>query len=333
MSAGQDGSVKLWSTSGMLRKKVISLKNPITSMHWSPDTSLLALGMPNKLVVHHFLTNMPDLVINIDEDPSSPACPLLLSWSPCSQYLLMGSELCRYMLLSANGEVLLQSETYSLPFEFGGWLPSSQGFLVASQNLILCSDVHGKVFSKKKVDAQDAIMSICVPNNTTQAIVFQANSVISSLPLLLLTPLYFKHFEVTTNDSEQLIISNTLSGYSETLDTKVSQILAIDCNHDHLAIIVHDKLIIYDLENPLTPTLQDFTGESPQFLNISSSRILIACPPQIFCFSLSGKCLSVLRLPSSISTSSLSPNSICFCADSLFISGRINFRFLQSNPT
>jgi intraflagellar transport protein 80 len=330
MSAGEDGSVKLWSTSGMLRKKVVSLKSPITSMHWSADTSLLALGLPNTLVIHHFLKNMPNIILPLDpEDSSCPASPLFLSWSPCSQYLLMGTELCRYVLLSANGEILLQSETYLLPFEHGGWLPSSQGFLIASQTQMLCSDIHGKVFIKQKVESKDSILSISLSDNNTQALILQANYKICSLPLLLLTPLYFKHFEVKSNHCEQLIISNTLTGYSEILDTKISQISAIDCNHDHLALIVFDKLVIYDLENPLTPTLQDFTGECPLFLKISSSRIMVACPPQMFLFSLSGKCLSVLRLPSSISNSSLSPESVCFCAESLFISG-ILIRFIFS---
>lgn len=333
MSAGEDGTVKLWSTSGMLRKKVLALGAPITAMHWSADTSLLALGTPNKLIIHHFLNNLPDVTMAVDsDDPASPASPSLLVWSPCSRFLLMGSELCRYTLFSPSGETLLQSETYSLPFENGGWLPSSQGFLVSSQTHLLCSDIHGKIFAKKVLSPKQGIVSISLPNHKTQAMIVQAHGGISSLPLVLLTPLHFKHFEVSTNNSEKLVISNTLTGYSETLDTPVSSISAIDCNQHHLALVVQDKLAIYDLDNPLTPTLQDFTGGSPHFLTILGSRILVACPPQIFCFALSGKCLSVMRLPVSVSAWGLSPSSLSFCAESLFVQGILTRR-IHTSPT
>ena len=322
ISAGEDGSVKLWSTSGMLRKKVASLSSPITSLHWSPDTSLLAVGTPNRITIIHFLTNSPDISVTLDsEDISSPACAGFCVWSPCSRFLLVGTELCRFMLLSSSGESLLQSETFSLPFENGGWLPSSKGFLVASQNLILCCDIHGKIFSQQKFESQNSIMSIALSQNKTEALVLQANGDVKSLPLLLLTPLYFRNFEVKS-DTDQLIITNTSSSYSETLDIQVSQISAIDCNFGFLALIVQDKLMVYDLENPLTPSIQDFTGGSPDFLSISSSCILISCPPQVFSFSLSGKALAVLSLPGSLATSGIS--SMAVCAESIFLTGNSN---------
>ena len=325
ISAGEDGTVKLWSTSGMLRKKVSNLKAPITSLHWSPDTSLLAIGTPNKVTITHFLTNTPDISVTLDsDDASSPASPCFCVWSPCSRFLLIGSELCRYMLLSSSGESLLQSETYSLPFEFGGWLPSSKGFLVSSQNLILCSDIHGKIFSQKKFEAQNSIMSIALSENKTEALVLQANGDVKSLPLLLLTPLYFRNFEVKIGKNDQLIITNTFSSYSEIFDIKCSQISAIDCNFGYLAFIIQDQLKIYDLENLLTPSIQDFTGGSPNFLSISNSCIMISCPPQLFSFSLSGKTQSVLSLPGSVSHSGISKSSIAVCTQSIFLTGKNN---------
>ena len=329
ISAGEDGGVKLWSTSGMLRKKVANLKAPITSFHWSLDTSLLAVGTPNKITIIHFLTNNPNISLNLDsENASSPASPCFCVWSPCSRFLLLGSELCRFMLISSSGECLLQSETYSLPFENGGWLPSSKGFLVSSQNQILCSDIHGKIFSQKKFDSKNSIMNITLSENKTEALILHVNGNINSLPLLLLTPLYFRNFEVKTGIEDYLIITNTTTSYSENLDIKASQISAIDCNFGYMAVIVQDKLMVYDLENPLTPNIQDFTGVLPNFLSISNSCILVSCPPQLFLFSFSGKTLSILSLPVSVSNSGLSESSISVCAESIFLLGKINKNLL-----
>jgi hypothetical protein len=228
------------------------------------------------------------------------------------------------MLLSSSGEILLQSDTYSLPFENGGWLPSSQGFLVSTQTQMLCSDVHGKIFSKKKFKSKDSIMTISLVENNTEAFVVQANGSISSLPLLLLTPLSFQNFEVKTDESDHVTITNISSGYSEKLDVQASQLSAIDCNFGHLVFITNSKLMIYDLDNLLTPGIQDFTGNAPLFLKITASGVMVCCPPQLFSIAFSGKTISVINLPVSLSTPGLSKSSMCLSAESIFISGNHN---------
>ena len=325
ISSSEDGSVKLWSSSGMLRKKIAALQDPITALHWSPDSSLLAVGSPNKITIKHMLKNVQDIEILLDSaDIESPGSPCFLSWSPSSRYLLSGSELGTYLLHTASGEALFKSDTFPLPFEHGGWLPSSDSFLVTALNCMILSDIYGKVLFKSSLPSDSQVSCVALSPHGTEAILFQTNGNIASLPLLLQTPLKYKNFLLSTDSQGFINVKNVSTDYSETLDLQVSHISALTCDFGHLAVLILKRLFIYDLENLLTPCIFDFTGASADFLKLSPQSLLIYnhSPPQFHLFSLSGKPLSVFSLSPSLESPFLSPQLTDVSFESLFVSGK-----------
>jgi len=50
-TAGEDGQLKIWSRSGMLRSVLIQLGNPIYSISWSPDNDKLIMTNEKNLLI------------------------------------------------------------------------------------------------------------------------------------------------------------------------------------------------------------------------------------------------------------------------------------------
>jgi len=57
MSAGEDGQVKIWSRSGMLRSTVVQLDIPIYSAAWGPDSNQVLHTSGKMLVIKHLTPN------------------------------------------------------------------------------------------------------------------------------------------------------------------------------------------------------------------------------------------------------------------------------------
>ena len=56
-SAGEDGQIKIWSRSGMLRSTVVQSGAPIYSATWSPDSSQVLYTSGNTLIIKHLTPN------------------------------------------------------------------------------------------------------------------------------------------------------------------------------------------------------------------------------------------------------------------------------------
>ena len=326
ISVGEDGTVKLWSNSGLLRKKIAGFEEYPTAFDWSNDSALLAVGTPNKITIKHLINNITDSKISIDaNDPESPACANFLSWSPCSKYLLMGSELGQFVVYSDSAENVFASDFFSLPFEHGGWLRNSSSFLVASVDLVILGDIHGETLLQVPFVPSLGVSTLTLSPSSNEALVFRSDSTLLSIPLLLQKPVQHGAFKIDSNPRGFLQITNTSSSYSETLEVLVSNISGFSCGFGHLAIVAQRKLMIFGLEKLLTPSIVDFTGQSVDLICLSPQSVALydSLKVQFSVFSLTGQRIAVFALSPRPRSSFLSQNLVSLSSESLFIAGKL----------
>lgn len=57
IAAGEDGLIKIWSRSGMLRSTLIKANLPILTSSWSPDCSTILYSQSANLILQSFNSN------------------------------------------------------------------------------------------------------------------------------------------------------------------------------------------------------------------------------------------------------------------------------------
>lgn len=55
--AGQDGKIKIWSRSGMLRSTLVKTNLPILTSSWSPDSSVILYCQGPNLILQSLTSN------------------------------------------------------------------------------------------------------------------------------------------------------------------------------------------------------------------------------------------------------------------------------------
>jgi len=55
--AGEDGLVRIWSRSGMLRSTLVKAGFPILTSNWSPDGSMILYSQGGNLLLQSFNSN------------------------------------------------------------------------------------------------------------------------------------------------------------------------------------------------------------------------------------------------------------------------------------
>lgn len=63
---GEDGQIKIWSRSGMLRSKIIQEATPIYSATWSPDSNQILFTSNKMLVIKSLSGNTKSNRVRLD---------------------------------------------------------------------------------------------------------------------------------------------------------------------------------------------------------------------------------------------------------------------------
>lgn len=66
LTAGEDGCIKIWSRSGMLRSIVVSSDNSVYGASWSPDSQSIAYTQGKFIVIKQLAPNTKPLRVNIN---------------------------------------------------------------------------------------------------------------------------------------------------------------------------------------------------------------------------------------------------------------------------
>ncbi|KYQ58105.1 Intraflagellar transport protein 80 like protein [Trachymyrmex zeteki] len=133
LTAGEDGLIKVWSRSGMLRSTLVKASLPILTSSWSPDCSTILYSQGGNLFLQSFNSN------------SKP-----------------------YKVWDATGHQLYCSNIGDHPVTAISWCHSSgEYFAVGSFNTIKLCDKNGWLHSIEKVNT-GSIYSIAWSSDSTQ---------------------------------------------------------------------------------------------------------------------------------------------------------------------
>lgn len=136
LTAGEDGIIKVWSRSGLLRSTVVQLGTPIRLARWSATSSAILYAVENCLAIKPLNPNS-----KLVKWQAHDGLILCAAWAPLSNHIASGGEDYRYRIWDETGTILYNSPIVDeYPVTSVAFSPDSSLLLVGSFNTIrLCN--------------------------------------------------------------------------------------------------------------------------------------------------------------------------------------------------
>lgn len=134
LTAGEDGVIKIFSRTGMLRSTVIQNEGLIVCARWSPNSSTIAYCQGNTIALKALAANS-----KIIKWQAHDGLVLALSWSPSAEFLASAGEDMRYKIWDKQGTNIYTSAGDDYPITSVDFSPDGTMLAVGGFNMLkLC---------------------------------------------------------------------------------------------------------------------------------------------------------------------------------------------------
>ncbi|TPX54497.1 hypothetical protein PhCBS80983_g05895 [Powellomyces hirtus] len=252
VTAGEDGHVKIWSRSGMLRSVIIQTGYPIYSIAWAPDNDQL------------LLTNGRNLMIKSLQPGSKPqqwkghdSVILKVDWNLVNGLILSAGEDRRYKVWDSFGRQLFSSSTHDHPITSIAWSPSGDMFAVGSYNMLRVCDRLGWSYAMEKPESGSIFNIAWTPDGTQMACAGGSGAVVFGH--VVNRRYEWKNYEVTVLDDHRIHVHDVVQGVTENLDFR-DRVVKAALGHSHLIVATSSQCHIYNERNWNTPAIVDLVN-------------------------------------------------------------------------
>ncbi|KAF6771101.1 hypothetical protein AHF37_09323 [Paragonimus kellicotti] len=139
-TSGEDGKIKVWSQSGMLRSTLAQHGMPIYSLAWGSNTPQIVFTLGRQLVLQSLQANAKPTAWKAHE-----GLILKVDWSYVNDRIISGAEDCKYKVWDTFGRLLYVSAAYDYPITSLAWSPDGKLFAAGSFNMLRLCDKSGAV--------------------------------------------------------------------------------------------------------------------------------------------------------------------------------------------
>ncbi|XP_070155194.1 intraflagellar transport protein 80 homolog [Polyergus mexicanus] len=341
LTAGEDGLIKIWSRSGMLRSTLIKANLPILTSSWSPDCSTILYSQGANLILQSFNSNSKSHKWHAHDSLILIAC-----WK--NNLILSGSEDCRYKVWDVNNNQLLYSSGIGdYPVTAISWCSSGNYFAVGSFNTIKLCDKNGWLHSMEKVNT-GSIYSIAWSSDGTQVAMACGNGKLLTGHIidraymkkaswkLNLRERYFPTFlQVYTlrrlewDNYEAMLIKRKVIEVKE-VGNEVHEVLEIsdrvvhlEFGFGHLVVITPAQCHIYSVTNWNTPAIFNLKRSIISAVFLAERHFLIVEFSTMSLYNYQGRLLGTPRWKGFTDEPLYTP-CLSLCADTLVIRNETN---------
>ncbi|XP_026138840.1 intraflagellar transport protein 80 homolog isoform X2 [Carassius auratus] len=138
ITAGEDGQLKIWSKSGMLRSTLAQQGTPVYSVAWAPDSGRVLYTSGRQLVIKPLQPSAKVLQWRAHD-----GVILKVDWSAVNDLILSGGEDCKYKVWDSYGRMLFSSSAHDYPITSVAWAPDGELFAMGSFHTLRLCDKTG----------------------------------------------------------------------------------------------------------------------------------------------------------------------------------------------
>ncbi|GBG65480.1 hypothetical protein CBR_g51075 [Chara braunii] len=248
-SAGEDGMVKVWSRSGMLRSTLAQTENTVYSVAWSSDSDQLLFSTGRDLVIKPLQPSSKQMQWKAHEGPV-----LKVDWNPVNHLIVSGGEDCLYKVWDIYGRLLYQSAPADYGITAVTWCPNGELFAVGSFNALILCDKTGWTYSRHKPNS-GSLSNIAWTLDGTQLAAAGGNGSLV-FGQLIGRKIEWKRITATIEDTNRILIQDVLTETVEELDFR-DRVIKASLGCDHLVVATATQCCIFSTSNWNTPHIFD----------------------------------------------------------------------------
>ncbi|CAK9809405.1 Intraflagellar transport protein 80 homolog [Anthophora plagiata] len=319
LTAGEDGLIKIWSRSGMLRSIIVKGMFPILSAAWSPDCTTVLYSQGAHLTFQSLNSNSkPRKLLAHD------GLILVLSWCHTHGLIISGGEDCKYKVWDPNGTQLFSSSVGDHPITAISWSYSGDYFAVGSFNTIKLCDKTGWSHSLEKINT-GSIYSIAWSSDSTQVSMACSNGTVLTGHIID-RRLEWNNYEAILVTRKVIEVRDVGNEIRETLEIS-DRVVQLEFGFDHLVVITPAQCHIYSVTNWNTPAIFDLKNTSVSAVLLAEKHFLLVEWNSVSLYSYQGRLLGTPKWKG-ITQERLYPPCISLCSDTLVIRSQSNEKLL-----
>mmetsp|Transcript_41136 Transcript_41136/g.110537 ORF Transcript_41136/g.110537 Transcript_41136/m.110537 type:complete len:765 (+) Transcript_41136:107-2401(+) len=307
-TAGEDGAVKVWSRSGMLRSTLTQMPQAVYSVVWSPDCESLLFACGPKVHLKSIQAGQKQV-----EWKAHDGIVLQLDWSFVNNTILSAGEDCRYKIWDSYGRLLFNSAPLDHVVTSVAWSPTGKHFAVGSYNLVKLCDRTGWSYCRASPET-GSIFAISWCNDGTQFACGCGNGSVVLASLVDRT-ISWQNTDVTLDESNSITVHDVLSETREDLGDFRDRVTDMSLAYGALVVTTNTQCFIYQQSNWNTPHVEDLK-EPPTLIVQCPSHFALVDAHAIQVLSYEGRRLSNIAF-SGLRTEFLNHQTLSVCKDAL----------------
>ncbi|XP_076654233.1 intraflagellar transport protein Oseg5 isoform X1 [Halictus rubicundus] len=320
LTAGEDGLIKVWSRSGMLRSVVVRSVFPILSAAWSPNCTTVLYTQGVYLIFQSLNSNSkPRKLLAHD------GLILIVCWSQTNGLVISGGEDCRYKVWDPSGTLMFSSNAGDYPITSLSWSYSGNHFAVGSFNTIKLCDKTGWSYSLEKINS-GSIYCIAWSSDSTQIAMACSNGTVLTGHIID-RRLEWNNYEATLVKRKVIEIRHIANEIQETLEIS-DRVVQLEFGFDHLVVITPAQCHIYSVVNWNTPAIFDLKNTSVSAVLLAEKQFLLVEWNSVSLYSYQGRLLGTPKWKG-MTQERLHPPCVSLCSDTLIIRSQTNEKLLH----
>ncbi|XP_057652979.1 intraflagellar transport protein 80 homolog [Diorhabda carinulata] len=289
LTAGEDGMIKIWSRSGMLRSTVVSSENSVYDACWSPDGQAIAYTQGKFLVIKHLAPNTKPIKWKAHD-----AIVLCIAWSPVSELIVTGGEDCKYRIWDSQGRPIFSSGFHGNHITSIAWSPVGDLFAVGTYNTLRLCDYTGWSRSLDKPNT-GCIYKMAWSADGTQLAGACANGQVLFAHVVE-REISYRNYTASVIEKKLVIVKNILEDINEQLELP-ERVIQIAIRYDNLVLTTPTQCYIYNTNNWNTPAIFDLKDGSVILLLLAEKHMLLVERNTVGVYNYQGRLTSTPRWP------------------------------------
>ncbi|XP_076064271.1 intraflagellar transport protein Oseg5 [Oratosquilla oratoria] len=310
VTAGEDGVVKIWSRSGMLRSTLAQASIPVYAAAWGPDSDVVLYTSGNNLIIKPLAPNSKPT-----QWKAHDALILKVEWNSNNNLILSGSEDTRYRVWDSYGRQMYSSAPHDYPITSLAWAPDGQLFAVGSFNTLRLCDKAGWSYSLEKPNT-GSIFNLAWSSDGTQVAGACGNGHVIFAHVIE-SNLEWKNYEATVTSRKTIALRNVTNEAWEKLELR-DRIIKVSLAYNHLVVVTSTQAYVYSTKNWNTPIIFDLKESSVSLIIQADRHFLVVDGGSLYVFSYDGRMICSPRWPG-MRTDVLNSRTVSLANDTIVV--------------
>ncbi|KAF0693598.1 Aste57867_15463 [Aphanomyces stellatus] len=290
VTAGEDGSVKVYSRSGNLRSTLANTGNAVYAVCWGPDNDQILFTNSKNLVIKTIQVGRKDIQWKAHDGPI-----LCIDWNPINNRVISGGEDRIFRVWDGFGRQLYQSPVCEHVITSIAWSPKGDTFAVGAFNMLRLCDKTGWSYCRERPKS-GSLMDIAWASDGTQLVAAGGNGA-TVFAQVVDRHLQWNKIEVTLKDPRKIHVHDVLNETVEELDFVRDRVIDMSLGYGFLIVCTATQCFIYNFQNWNTPHIFDLRAAVNFILQSECHFITVDNFYGIQIYSYEGRAISNPKFP------------------------------------